>query len=257
MLDFTPEEAKDLKKVRINLFGVPSVVYRGSAITANDYRAPKGWKLLAYLALSEKPRAVYDIVNALWPDDQLMDPSENVRSTIYRIRDKVAHKVPGELIVNRGGYCLNPDLMVTTDFREMENFWQQAQTESVLSVKIELLKKAFQLYTGELYEAFADEEWLSHHATFYATQYINIVNLLLESLASEKDYPCILEFAGKSLLLATGNWETYYWLAVALIHNGATVEAKKKILNAKEALTDEDYRDLVTRLRKKFGTIKN
>jgi len=121
MLDFTPEEAKDSKKVHINLFGVPSVVYRGSAITANDYRAPKGWKLLAYLALSEKPRAVYDIAHALWPDDQLTDSTENVRSTIYRIRDKVAHKVPGGLIVNRNGYCLNPDLTIITDFGEMEN----------------------------------------------------------------------------------------------------------------------------------------
>lgn len=62
--------------------------------------------------------------------------------------DKAAHKVPGELIVNRNGYCLNPDLAVTTDFQEMENMWQQAQIESVLPVKIELLKKAFQLYTA-------------------------------------------------------------------------------------------------------------
>lgn len=248
-LNRTPEEAADAKKVRINLFGVPSVVCRGTVISAKDYRAPKAWKLLAYLALSKKPRAVYEIAEALWPEEEGGDQSENVRSTVYRLRDRFAQKVPGDLIVNESGYRLNPALTVTTDAAEMERLWNAAQEETEVFTKVELLKAASRLYTGEVCEACADEEWLSPHVNYYATLYVKIVNSLLETLAGERDYPCIQEYAGRSLLLSPGNGTAYYWLAVALARNGAAEEARKRVRAAKETLIEEDYQALIARLK--------
>lgn len=249
----SPEDSL-AKKVRINLFGKPSIVYRGIVTDVSGYRAPKGWKLLVYLALSEKPKSAYEIASALWPDDT-ENQSDNVRGMVYRIRDRLSQKIPANLIINDNGYQLNPELVITTDVQEMESLWKRARDEASVYNRVDLLKKAFSLYTGEVYESCADEEWLNRHVNHYAMMYVEIVNALLEALAGERDYPCIQEYAGKSLVNAPGNEAAYYWLTAALIRSGAVSEARQRVLAAKTALIEEDYNKLVSRLEREFGRL--
>lgn len=120
-IDSTPEDAAEAKKVRINLFGSPAIIYRGTITSVNNYRAPKAWPLLVYLTLSKRPKSAYEIANTLWPDDK-ENQSENVRGLVYRIRDKLAQKIPKDMIINENssGYQMNPSLILSTDTDEME-----------------------------------------------------------------------------------------------------------------------------------------
>lgn len=133
--------------------------------------------------------------------------------------------------------------------------WKEAQAETDIFTRVDLLKHAMNLYTGQVYRACADEEWLNSYVNYYAMLYVKIVNLLLKTLAGVNDYPCIQEYAGKSLKIASGNAGAYYWLITALLRSGAAKEAKQKAAAAKENLITEDYNELITRLRKEFSNL--
>lgn len=246
----TGKAGAEAKKVRFNLFGTPSIVYRGTKTSFADYKAPMAWKLLLYLLFSNRPKSALEIAGDLCQDD-IENQAEHIRSTVYRIRDRLAQKIPDRMIRNDNGYQLNPELDITTDAGEMEELWKAAQAEEDVFTKVDLLKKAVELYQGEIFKEYADEEWLNPHVNHYAVLYVEIVKALLETLLKEKDYPCIQEYAGKALHREVCNVDVYYSLIVALRRAGASAESKRKLLAAKEALTPEEYQKLEGRLNRR------
>ena len=62
---------------------------------------------------------------------------------------------------------------------------------------------------------------------------------------------CILEYANTALGAIPGSVDAYYWLIYAMNHLGMGEIAKNELKAARQALTDNDYEDLLKKLNKK------
>lgn len=61
-------------------------------------------------------------------------------------------------------------------------------------------------------------------------------------------YVCIMEYANIALGAIPGNADAYYWLIYAMNHLGMGEIAKNELKAAKQALTENDFDDLLNKL---------
>ena len=137
-----------------------------------------------------------------------------------------------------------------TDLQAFEKYWQAAQQSQFVSDKVDILKKALDLYKGNVLESAADEHWLIPTASHYSLRYAGMVNELLKTLAEEKDFHNLHKYAAQALALDSGNEAAYYWLIYAMLKMGATELAKTQVQIAEENLTEEEFHSLITELKK-------
>lgn len=70
-----------------------------------------------------------------------------------------------------------------------------------------------------------------------------------------KDYVCIHEYANTALEAVPGSGDAFYWLIYAMVRLGTTEIARNELKLAEQALTQEDYEDLVKRLKNSCGEL--
>ena len=73
---------------------------------------------------------------------------------------------------------------------------------------------------------------------------------LLKILAEGKDYHNLHRYAAQALTVNPENETAYYWLIYSMVKMNAIELAKTQLQIAQENLTDEDYFDLVSELKK-------
>ena len=236
--------------VRINLFGVPEIKTAHGSINELQYKSVNGWKLLTYLTLKKRPVPARVIAADIWPDIELENQTDNIRGMIYRFRTKLSFLEPGDLITNNQlGYCLNPEIPFSCDLYEFEELYQQAEKEKRLQPRVALLKRANELYRGAVFEQYSDEPWLMNDVNHYGLLYLQVTSALMGSLAELQDYQCIQDYASRSLKIMPGNVHAYYWMIVSLNRLGGSELAKREMLAAKGALTEEEYAELTERVK--------
>lgn len=131
-----------------------------------------------------------------------------------------------------------------SDLQQFDLLWDQALTAISVSHKVELLKQAFALYKGPVFENACDEHWILPTVTHYKLRYIGIVNELLSTLNDTEDYVGIQQYAPKAIELAPENYKAYYWLIRAMAKLGTIELAKNEIAHAKSHLTSEEFASL-------------
>lgn len=152
---------------------------------------------------------------------------------------------PYPLIVSTAnGYGINPDLHIMTDLQQFELLWENAQHAITLPHKVELLKKAVDLYKGDVFENARGELWIESIATHYRLRYIGIINELLASLDSANDFTGVQQYAARAVELTPENARAHYWLIHAMNHLGTLELARNQIAIAKDKLTREEYDNL-------------
>lgn len=253
-MSFSPENIKKDTDVIIHLFGNLEIYTSSGVLRESDLKSPKICRLLAYMLLSRKvtipPR---ELAEVLWPDEVMENdnPSKNLRALIFRLRQSFSLISPYRLIETTAtGYCFNPELNIMTDLQAFEKYWQAAQQSQFVSDKVDILKKALDLYKGNVLESAADEHWLIPTASHYSLRYAGMVNELLKTLAEEKDFHNLHKYAAQALALDPGNGAAYYWLIYAMLKMGATELAKTQVQIAEANLTEEDFHTLIEELKK-------
>jgi DNA-binding SARP family transcriptional activator len=193
-----------------------------------------------------------EIAEALWPDDTY-DPDaigNNIRGFIYRFRQAFSLVSDHQLIQSTpNGYRINPDLRIMTDLQQFDKLWDAAQKPIDREHKVEMLKQAYMLYKGHIFENACDEPWIVSLVNRYSLRYVGIVNELLAELAAIKDYPCLQAYAAHSLELVPGNIRAYYWQIFSMYQMGAVEMAKSEISRAENDLTGDEYAMLVRLLK--------
>ena len=252
-MSFSPDSIQHETDVMIHLLGDMSIYTASGVLREADMKSPLIWKLLAYMLITPKkvipPR---ELIEALWPGEDLDYDSlgKNLRALIFRQRQAFGLISEYKLIESvSGGYCLNPALHITTDFRKFDELWNAAQRAGSVYSKVELLKCAMDLYKGPLLDNTSDEHWLIPISSYYHLCYIGVTNELFKTLAEEKDYHNLQKCAASSLVVEKGNPNTYYGLIYAMVHMGAHECAKTELEIAHQNLTAEDYQDLVISLK--------
>ena len=106
-----------------------------------------------------------------------------IRGYIHTFRKAFALVSPYPLIETAAnGYQINHDFHIMTDLQQFDLLWESAQHAVSVPHKVELLKKAVELYLGHVFENACDEHWIIGTVTHYKTRYIGIVNELLTTL---------------------------------------------------------------------------
>lgn len=252
-----PDSIQSEKDVIINFFGNMEIITSKGVLREQDFKSPKAARVITYLMLHRKAaHPPMEIAEALWPDDTY-DPDaigSNIRGFIYRFRQAFALISDYQLIESTpNGYRINPELRIMTDLQQFDKLYEAAQKPLDAAHKEELLKQAYMIYKGHIFENACEEPWIVNLVNSYSLRYVGVVNELLAALAAEKDYPCLQVYASHSLELMPGNMKAYYWLIFSMYQMGTVEMAKSEMARAKNDLTGEEYATLVKFLKDSPG----
>ena len=81
---------------------------------------------------------------------------------------------------------------------------------------------------------------------------MDILSQLMSLLSEEKDYQAIQEVALQAMRITPGNVNACYWTTISLYQLGGKDAAQKVIESIKPKLTDEEYAELIEKLKEKI-----
>ena len=113
----------------------------------------------------------------------------------------------------------------------------------------DLMKKAVELYNGQLFHSAASEHWIMSISVDFYHKYVSLVGELLKTLFEEKDYASVHHFAAKARLYAPYSEDLYFWMIRSIMKVGHTELARGELRMAQNKLLEEEYAALVERLK--------
>lgn len=249
-----PQDIKSKKEFVIHTFGALEIHSATGVLHQEDLKSPRMCRLLIYLLLNPKtshpPR---EIADAIWPEEEFDQDSicSNLRGLLYRFRQTFALISDQDLIISTSnGYRLNPDLKIMTDMTNFDCAWQAVQSASGTTRKVDLIKQAMAIYTGEMYPPASGELWMLSTANHYSLRYQGLVNELLVKLAEAQEWDAVCHYASAALRIIPENINAHFWLIFGMYKTGAVEMANSEISRAENSFTAEEYRELVQRLKK-------
>lgn len=250
-LTVTPEVIKRDTDVVINLFDELQIITSKGIITEKDIKSPRICKLIVYLLMhTRRPASPHEILNDLWPDESNAKAGTIIKNLIYRFQ-QIFNLISDYRLIEStaSGYRFNPNLHIITDLHLFDDCWNNAQITADPATKGHLLKKAMDIYKHGPLPEYTSEHWFMPTVAHYGLRYAGVVNQLLSTLEKANDYVCMLEYANIALTAIPGDIDAHYWLIYAMVHLGMAEIARKALQAAKQVLTDNDYEDLVIRLK--------
>lgn len=250
-LAMTPDIIKKDNDVVINLFDEFQIITKKGIITEHDLNSAKKSKLIVYLLLhTRRPASPYEITQDLWPNEDPSRANNNVKALVYRVQQKFSLISDYRLIeCTPTGYRINPELNVITDIKQFEDYWHLAQKTPNPTDKVGLLKNAIEIYKHGLLEEYIGEHWFMPTVAHYSLRYTGVLTELLSALNEARNYISIHDYANTALSAIPGSPDAYYWLIYAMTHLGMREIAKNELRAAKQVLIENDYEDLVARLK--------
>ena len=244
-LSLSPDEIKSDKDIIINFFGSMSIYTSRGVLHERDLNSPKSSRVATYLMLNRKSAfSSLEIVAALWPEneDKWETLASYIRNYIRKFREAFSLVSPYKLIVTTAnGYQISKDFHIMTDLQQFDLLWEQAQHAATVPHKVDLLKRAADLYKGPVFENACDELWIVSTVNHYKLRYIGIINELLATLDQAEDFTNLQKYAAKAVELTPENVTAHYWLIHSMNHLGTLELAKNEIVHAKAVLTNEEF----------------
>ena len=238
------------EEIRINFLGHLEIVTAAGSIREDTVRQNRTWKILIYLLCKERAVKAYEMVQDLWPDEPEEKCMINIRGAIYRFRQRTAGLTDDYLIVSLpAGYCINPKYSIITDAQELEAAVLKAKAIKDRKEKADILKSAFPLYRGSVFESMGNEPWIMTQKARYNMLYVELVNVLLDTLYNQGDEEEIREYALKSLEIEPGNPTAHYHLINSIKRSGGSIQINLKM--ARKHLTEEEFDNLCKLLSEK------
>lgn len=148
------------------------------------------------------------------------------------------------------GYQLNPELNIMTDLKMFEECWLEAQSALTFQTKIELLKRAADLYRGNVFVSASSEHWLIPHELTYKYKCLGIYFELMKINFDSQNYANVQRYAALALEIEPANVDAYYWMIRSMKQKDSFAMAKGELKMAEHILTETDYKELVDRLEK-------
>ncbi len=240
------EEMRKDADIIINLFGGIEVMTDKGRVAEAEMNSAVCSKLFAYLMLNrDRVVPASELCDTIWNDREYENPINNLRTTLFRLRNMFDVLYDGDLIItSKNGYRINPDLKIQADFEHFEELCTSITPFMLKDSKICVLKEAVEVYDGRLFPSAEGELWLIPHMTHYRLMYIESVERLMRLLNEAKDYQTMQDYAMMAVQIEPDNMRIIYWLVVSMRKNGAVEMAKKHLDSAKARLFEEEYREL-------------
>lgn len=192
------------KILRIQMFGGFSMRYGDEAVIMKKQESSKSARLLQMLLLS-MPDGVSkrEIIDNLYGWNDGMDVAnrnKNLNNLIYRLKGQLtAGGLPEKDYVEiREGMCRFKNVLpLQTDIQEFERAVEEARASSG-KTRSRLLRKANELYCGELLPANSADMWFFQKNRYYKELYIWAVEELEKEFRKSRDYKGRLSLYAKA-----------------------------------------------------------
>lgn len=190
--------------IRINLFGEFSILKDGKPILTYLSNTRKTKLFMAYL-LVNRDRSVphKDLFELLWSGEEYSNPGTALRTLLYRLRGMLDKEgINNAVISKKGTYHWNPNLNISIDIIEFEEYALKGLNKSDLTInRTDNLKKALEIYKGNLLPDFNSEPWMISKAAYYREIYESVVKEYIEILKDNDDLEAVKSIAENALVL--------------------------------------------------------
>ncbi len=194
-----------ISTIKVDMLGGLSVWADGSFVLDNAAKVTKPWQVFCYLVLNRTgPIPATKLISALWQDEDLTDPANVLKNTIYMLRRefKAAKDTrQSPILFEKGGYLCNPNIRFELD---AEHFEQRA-TQALAQAKeqenaadkqcTQALSDVVDLYKGELLPQLDGEAWVMPLSLYYRQLFKQCTEVLCKSLYSSGRYNELLAAA--------------------------------------------------------------
>ncbi|BBE30788.1 SARP family transcriptional regulator [Tepiditoga spiralis] len=229
-----------------NLFGVFTIKKNEKLI--KNFGSRKAQELLKYLILNKNKKiSTFDIYNIFWENFDEDSAKANLNSTLYLIRKKLG--ITKEELYTHYNYCTFSPKSFNTDMNDMLMFYEKAQGEEDVEMKIELLKKAVNLYKDELLSENIYDMWVEYKRQYIKKIYVDILSELADLFEEKNDLTRALKYLQKGFEYDK-NRDDIWLKQIALNIKAENYIASQKLYN--------DYKELFGNSELSFiGNIKD
>ena len=193
--------------VQVSMLGGFRLQANGHEVDESLNRARQLWNLLEYLiAFRHRDISPDELVDVLWHNDEIDNPSSALKNLVYRVRTiLVSHGIPGAkniILCQRGTYSWNNALTTTVDIEEFERLIREAdEKESQPAEQLDLYMQALSYYKGDLLPKSAFEEWVVPLSTYYHSLYVKCVEKTIRLLMDAGRYQEIAHIAQQAIVI--------------------------------------------------------
>ena len=234
------------KVIDIHLFGKFEIYVNGELVLENINQSRKTRDLLSYLILHVDKEVTHsELFENLWLDDENLNPSNALRTLLYRYRKMLdQHDLPElkeSILTSWGTYQWNPELDAKIDVFEFEKLCRQAKNMAVDDPKrIKVATEAMKLYTGDLLSIASETAWLIPISVYYHDLFLTNTFVIIDSLKVQEDYQEIIHVCKTALDIDLFEDRLHLELIQALMETGKNRAA----LSQFQATSDLYYQHL-------------
>lgn len=199
----------------VQMFGKFSMHYGERTIAFRKMENAKTVRLLQMLFISGKAGiAKSELADELYGWDEcvsIRSRSKNLNKLIYRLREQLAvYGLPKEeYITVRDGICrFESSFPVALDTAEFEALCYEAMRRGE-NTNLEYLKRADELYTGELLPMNQTELWFFECSNYYKELYLEVCRQLIGQYCRQGDYKNLVQLYEKLIsIYPFDGWQT-------------------------------------------------
>jgi len=216
------EKMAQERALRVQLLGGFAIYYGDEAVKLNKMGSSKSVRLLQMLLLSY-PGGIpkNELIDNLysWNESRTdtANRNRNLNNLIYRLKGQItACGLPEEEYVelNEGKCFLKISMPLETDTQTFEKAVEKAKNYSrggydSETERIDMLRSANDLYSGELLPANQSETWFYHKSNYYKSLYVYTIEELEKAYIKSNDYKNRLALYAKAAsIYPFDNWQT-------------------------------------------------
>ncbi|MDD3193192.1 MAG: BTAD domain-containing putative transcriptional regulator [Oscillospiraceae bacterium] len=232
--------------VHVSMLGGFRLQAGGHEVDESRNRARQLWNLLEYLiAFRHRDISPDELVDVLWHEDEIDNPSSALKNLVYRIRTiLVSHNIPyakDMILCRRSTYSWNNALSTTVDIEEFERLIREADDKSSSPAEqLDLYLEALTYYKGDLLPKSSFEEWVVPLSTYYHSLYVKCVAKTVQLLANAGRHQEIVDIAEQAIVIDQFEESFHEALICALIAIGN----QQRAMTHYEYVTNLFYREL-------------
>jgi len=165
----------------VKTLGSFSVCLGNTMISGDSARSQKVWRIFQRLITNRhKTVSIEVLMEGLWENEEPVHPKQSLRMLMFRLRKLL--NADGEernyILYRHNSYQWNPLIPINLDVADFENFIKQAETLHTDQEKMQLLRRALDLYDGDYLAESAAEMWVIPITTYYKRLYLrSVINL--------------------------------------------------------------------------------
>lgn len=218
------------KTLQVNMLGEFSLTFDGNSIDDNGSRSKKLWMLLEYLLVFRGREVTQnEIIDLLWPEEDVTNPANTLKVLIHRIRqtlDQIGLDGKSLIASRRGTYSWQSSgikLVVDTDL--FEALYNKSEAAQNRDQKLVHLLRAIDIYKGDFLPKTAYEVWAVPICTYYHGMYIKLVKDAVVILKDLKCFDDIIRICRNAVQIDPYDEALHISLIEALADSGRYREA--------------------------------